>query len=308
LLNTNEVDKVITRWNREEGIDFNIDVEKYLILSKITPKVGVNTPSKTAPSEIGDSSGNKQRYPPSDMNTNPIEETIPEKKIDKNTSPIREITYIEPKQEHGCGKQHNSPSQRKKDTDLEQKFEEILKELGYNEGEDYIKQYGLLNYKIDFAFPELKIGFEPGASEWHATDKRWGDNYVGLSPESVYNEPKIEDVKKDRALYGSGWILIWLNEEFKHNIEDTKEYIQGILEKIKNDRESLKKEKEKCMQDIEELSEGPTVNPTTNPVDSKIEIKIESNGYTVKLIEKKDKYTYNHMILLDKENNEIRYD
>ena len=266
LLNTNEVDKVITRWNREEGIDFNIDVEKYLILSKITPKVGVNTPSKT------------------------------------------ESTCRESEQEHGGGKQHNPPSQRKKDTDLEQELEEILKELGYNEGEDYIKQYGLLNYKIDFAFPELKIGFEPGASEWHATDKRWGDNYVGLSPESVYNEPKIEDVKKDRALYGSGWILIWLNEEFKHNIEDTKEYIQGILEKIKNDRESLKKEKEKCMQDIEELSEGPTVNPTTNPVDSKIEIKIESNGYTVKLIEKKDKYTYNHMILLDKENNEIRYD
>ena len=72
---------------------------------------------------------------------------------------------------------NTTTSLKTENTTLEQKFEEILKELGYNEGEDYIKQHGLLNYKIDFAFPELKIGFEPGASEWHATDKRCGDNW-----------------------------------------------------------------------------------------------------------------------------------
>lgn len=123
------------------------------------------------------------------------------------------------------------------DTDLERKFEEILNDLGFKKDVDYRKQYQLYTYSIDFAFPDLKIAFEPGATYYHTP--KWVEGEAlkpfGFSPEEVYFPPKPEDIKKDRFLKRNGWIVGWLNENFVNNLPEVKKWISEIIENRRRD-------------------------------------------------------------------------
>ena len=118
-----------------------------------------------------------------------------------------------------------------KDTDLERVFEEILNELGFKEGIDYQKQYPILSKVVDFAFPEIKVAFEPGATYWHTPKWVEGEplKSFGLSPEEVYYPPKKEDIEKDRLFKKNGWIIGWLNENFVKERNVVKDWIIEII-------------------------------------------------------------------------------
>ena len=121
-------------------------------------------------------------------------------------------------------------------TDLERKFEEILNELGFKEGVDYQKQYQLFGYWIDFAFPHLKIAFEPGATYYHTPEWVEGEalESFGFSPEEVYYPVKPDDVRKDRLLKRNGWIVGWLNENFVKNLSEVKKWVSEIISRRKD--------------------------------------------------------------------------
>ena len=117
------------------------------------------------------------------------------------------------------------------DTDLERMFEEILNELGFSRGIDYQKQYPIFSKVVDFAFPEIKVAFEPGATYWHTP--KWVEGVplksFGLSPEEVYYPPKREDIEKDRLLKRNGWLVGWLNENFVKERNAVKDWIIEII-------------------------------------------------------------------------------
>lgn len=117
------------------------------------------------------------------------------------------------------------------DTDLERKFEEILNELGFKEGPDYQKQYQVFGYWIDFAFPHIKIAFEPGATYFHTLEWVEGEALepFGFSPEEVYYPAKKSDIRKDRVLKSNGWLVGWLNENFIKNIPEVKRCVRAII-------------------------------------------------------------------------------
>ena len=119
------------------------------------------------------------------------------------------------------------------DTNLERKFEEILNELGFKEEIDYQKQYLFFTYRIDFAFPHLKIAFEPGATYYHTP--KWVEGKAlepfGFSPEEVYYPTKPDDIRKDRLLKRKGWVVGWLNENFVKNLSEVKEWVNRIVDK-----------------------------------------------------------------------------
>ncbi len=125
---------------------------------------------------------------------------------------------------------------RYKDTDLERKFEEILNGLGYEENVHYKKQYQLFGYHIDFAFPQLKIAFEPGAAYHHTPKYVKGEALkpFGFSPEEVYYPAKPEDIRKDRVLKRNGWVVGWLNENFVKNLSEVKKWVVEIISKRKD--------------------------------------------------------------------------
>ncbi|MBN1762861.1 MAG: DUF559 domain-containing protein [Methanomicrobia archaeon] len=95
---------------------------------------------------------------------------------------------------------------RWKDTDLENKTEEYLIELGFKEHVDYEKQYGVSEYWIDFAFVNEKVAVEPGADYWH---------------------PKEKDKAKEKSLEDRGWEVLWFNEDAIHHGEE------GVKRKIR---------------------------------------------------------------------------
>lgn len=72
-------------------------------------------------------------------------------------------------------------------TTIEIKVEKILKELNIN----YVKQYDLYSYFIDFAIPEKKIFIECDGTYWHSLD-----------------ETKKRDIKKDKIANKIGWKMI----------------------------------------------------------------------------------------------------
>jgi len=117
-------------------------------------------------------------------------------------------------------------------TDLEKRFEGILNDLGFKEGEDYKRQFRVLgNRSLDFAFPRLKVAFEPGAAFYHTPQGRgkpW--NPFGLSPEKVYNPPLKKDIEKNEMLKEEGWVIGWLNEKFVENIPRVKVWIRRLIE------------------------------------------------------------------------------
>ena len=117
------------------------------------------------------------------------------------------------------------------DTDLERMFEEILNELGFREGIDYQKQYPIFSKVVDFAFPEIKVAFEPGATYWHTPEWVEGEplKSFGLSPEEVYYPHKKEDIEKDRLLKRNGWLVGWLNENFVKEKNAVKNWIIEII-------------------------------------------------------------------------------
>jgi len=101
---------------------------------------------------------------------------------------------------------HTTP--KYEDTDLEKTFEWVLIDLGFREGRDYKKQHHVLGWRLDFAFPHLKVAFEPGAAFYHTPQGRgkpW--NPFGLSPEEVYNPPLEKDIEKNEMLKEEGWVI-----------------------------------------------------------------------------------------------------
>jgi len=120
---------------------------------------------------------------------------------------------------------------RYEDTDLEKTFEWILIDLGFREGRDYKKQYRVLGKRLDFAFPHLKVAFEPGATFYH-TPSGHGEprEPFGLSPGEVYHPPLKRDIEKNEMLKEEGWVIGWLNEKFVENIPKVKVRIRRLIE------------------------------------------------------------------------------
>ncbi len=94
------------------------------------------------------------------------------------------------------------------DTNLESAVEEILNNLGYMKGRDYEKQYPAYCYTLDFAFPRLKLGIEPGARHWHNNSEH------SFEPE------------KDENLRKEGWEVLWYDENDLNDKERVKEEIR----------------------------------------------------------------------------------
>jgi len=116
------------------------------------------------------------------------------------------------------------------DTDLEKTFERILIDLGFMEGRDYKKQYRVLGKSLDFAFPHLKVAFEPGATFYH-TPSGHGEprEPFGLSPGEVYHPPLERDIEKNEMLKEEGWVIGWLNEKFVKHIPEVKGWIRRLI-------------------------------------------------------------------------------
>ena len=118
---------------------------------------------------------------------------------------------------------------RYEDTDLEKTFEwMILNDLGFMEGRDYKKQYRVLGKILDFAFPHLKVAFEPGATYFHGRGRPLKP--FGLSPEEVYSPPAERDIEKNEILKEKGWVIGWLNEKFVKHIPEVKDRIRRLIE------------------------------------------------------------------------------
>jgi len=118
-----------------------------------------------------------------------------------------------------------------KDTDLEKKFEWILINLGFMEGRDYKKQYRVSVWILDFAFPDLKVAFEPGATFYHTPSGHGKPSKpFGLSPGEVYDPPLEKDIEKNEMLRKEGWVIGWLNEEFVKHIPEVKGWIRRLIE------------------------------------------------------------------------------
>jgi len=121
-------------------------------------------------------------------------------------------------------------------TFLEEEFENILHELGYVKEKDYFKNHWISGYNLDFAFPSIKVAFEPGATYWHTPKNAEGEkvNPYGLSPEEVYFPPIPKDINKNKVLTSKGWVIGWLNEDFISQKEKVAKWVYSLVEKKKN--------------------------------------------------------------------------
>ena len=117
---------------------------------------------------------------------------------------------------------------RYENTELEERFEWILNDLGYREGRDYKKQCFVSGKRLDFAFPHLKLAFEPGATYFHGRGRPLKP--FGLSPEEVYSPPAERDIEKNEILKEKGWVIGWLNEKFVEHIPEVKDWIRRLIE------------------------------------------------------------------------------
>jgi very-short-patch-repair endonuclease len=93
-------------------------------------------------------------------------------------------------------------------TKLENVFDSALKELGFVEGKDYIRQKVFLNtFLIDFYFPTKRVALEVDGAYYHSLRKD-------------------TDEKRDRILEGCGITVIRINDK------EMKEYDTGEAKKI----------------------------------------------------------------------------
>lgn len=117
-------------------------------------------------------------------------------------------------------------------TFLEEEFENILHELGYVKEKDYFKNHWISGYNLDFAFPSIKVAFEPGATYWHTPKNAEGEkvNPYGLSPEEVYFPPIPKDLNKNKVLTSKGWVIGWLNEDFIKHKKEIAEWVHSLIE------------------------------------------------------------------------------
>jgi len=116
---------------------------------------------------------------------------------------------------------------RYENTELEERFEWILNDLGYREGRDYKKQCFVSGKRLDFAFLHLKLAFEPGATYFHGRGRPLKP--FGLSPEEVYSPPAERDIEKNEILKEKGWVIGWLNEKFVEYIPEVKDWIRRLI-------------------------------------------------------------------------------
>jgi len=117
-------------------------------------------------------------------------------------------------QAHFSEKQY---AMRLEDTTLEQTTESILNEIGF-ETKQFEKQYtpNGTRYRIDFAFPSIKLAIEPHASYlWEVNEGR-------------------ED-EKEAELNSRGWDVLWLDEtDLENNEEAEQEIREAIVRTIEN--------------------------------------------------------------------------
>jgi len=107
----------------------------------------------------------------------------------------------------------------KRKTDIEQLvYLELLKH--FEEGKDFCYDYSpycKYNYRIDFAFPDLRIGVETDGSHWH-TDKE-------------------HDRRRDCYFRERGWLIIrFTDNEIHSGIESVTDKIMGVYNGRKNSK------------------------------------------------------------------------
>ncbi|WP_157573540.1 hypothetical protein [Haloplanus natans] len=106
---------------------------------------------------------------------------------------------------------------RLEDTSLEQTTESILNEIGFETGQ-FEKQYipSGTKYRIDFAFPPIRLAIEPHASYlWGVNDGR--------------------EEQKEAELNSRGWDVLWLDETDLENKEEAEQEIrEAIIRTIDN--------------------------------------------------------------------------
>jgi very-short-patch-repair endonuclease len=107
----------------------------------------------------------------------------------------------------------------KKRTNLEKIMEKCLAELGYQLGIDYSYDFNLRNkygYRIDYAFPNYKIGIECDGEHWHPLN----------------NE---HDKNRDKFFQRMKWIILRFRGcRILNNPAEIKNEIRLVIENEKN--------------------------------------------------------------------------
>ena len=101
-------------------------------------------------------------------------------------------------------------------TDIEEPLGKALIEHGYKEGEDFVYQYPLGGYFLDFAFVKEKIDIETDGEYWH--------------PEG---NPK--DKARDANLKKMGWkVLRFPGNRIKHDLGGVIKEIAEVVDRERN--------------------------------------------------------------------------
>ncbi len=98
-------------------------------------------------------------------------------------------------------------------TQLERTIQEDLKKRGLH----FKRQYRILSYWIDFAFPEVKLAIECDGDRWHSTIKQ-----------------QSKDWERDQNLCNHGWTVFRLTEQqILDNPEGCLEMVHYMLKRLK---------------------------------------------------------------------------
>ena len=143
----------------------------------------LNSPQKYHSSQC--SSRNRKKSKKKKSSGNPIEFTL--------ILPDFSISFIE------------TPKVKDRRTKPEKWLYEFLNINGFEEGKDFIFQYKIFNYFIDFYFPSLNLGIEVDGDYWHANPNRY-------KPNKIINYPTGKFTAKE----------IWERDQLRENIITSK--------------------------------------------------------------------------------------
>lgn len=104
-------------------------------------------------------------------------------------------------------------------SDLEESMETILSQIGFIKGTDFASEYCLrtkYGYRLDFAFPQIKLGIECDGEYWHQPNNH-------------------HDIKRDGFFKGKGWtILRFTGIDIINNPNAVKDKINEVIKNEEN--------------------------------------------------------------------------